>query len=132
MQGVIEVVQVLDFCNGAKAAHGHANALSQNGAFADARVADANLPKLLLHAFHHLVHTTDAAGVLSKRQNAWVSAEHRLEVALQDLAAVELLWLGVVGGRNGLDTQGAVGLVAVQGAAVALVVVAVKRLQPAA
>jgi len=132
LQGVVEVVEVLDFCNGTQAAHRHAYALPQNGAFADARVADANLPKFFLHALHHLVHPSDAARVFPKRQDAWIAGEHRLEIALQDLTAIELLGLCVVRGGDGRDAQGAVGLVAVQRAAVTLVVVTVERLQPAA
>ena len=132
LQGVVEVVEVLDFCNGTQAAHRHAYALPQNGAFADARVADANLPKLFLHALHHLVHSSDAARVFPERQDAWIAGEHRLEIALQNLTAIELLGLCVVRGGDGRDAQGAVGLVAVQRAAVPLVVVTVERLQPAA
>ena len=105
--------------------------MAEDGAFADARVAHAHLAKLLLHALHHLVHPSDAAGVFPKRQYAGVAAEHLFEVALKNQAAVELLGVGVVGGGDRRDAQRAVGLVAVERAAVALVVVAVEGLEPA-
>ena len=54
LQGVIEVVQVLDLSNGAKPAHGQSNALPDNGAFSDAGIGDPVLTKGILHAFHRL------------------------------------------------------------------------------
>ena len=56
LQGVQNVIEVLDFGDGAQAAHGHANRLSHNRRLADARVADAQVAVFGLQTRHRLVH----------------------------------------------------------------------------
>ena len=130
LQRVVQVVEVLDFSNGAQSTQRHANALSDDAGFANARVAHTDFTKFFLHAFHDLVDAANPSRVFAKRQHARIATEHGLKVALEDLAAIELLGVRIVSRRHRHHAQGTVGAVAVQRAAVADVVVAVKRLQP--
>ena len=82
--------------------------MSQDGAFSNACVAHAHLAKLLLHALHDLVDTTDAACVLPKRDNALVTAKYGLKILLQNLPAVDQLWFRFVRRGNGNHLEGAV------------------------
>ena len=130
LQGVVQVVQVLDFRDGPQPTHGHPNALPEDGALSDAGVADARGAELLLHAFHHLVDSPDAAGVLPEGQHPGVALEHHFKIALKHLTAVEHFRVGVVRGGHRLHVQGVVVAFAVEVGIVPLDVVFLKRRQP--
>ena len=132
LEGIVQVIEVLNLGDWTKTPHGHSNALSQNGAFPNARIAHADIPKLLLHAFHHLIHPADAPRVLSKRQDPRISTKHGLKIALKDLTAIEHFRFGRIRGRHRVNAERTVRLITVQSAVVAQVVGSIERLEPMA
>ena len=46
IEGIVQVIEVLNLGDWSKTSHGHSNALSQDGAFPNARIAHADIPKL--------------------------------------------------------------------------------------
>ena len=101
LQGIEEVIEVLNFSDGTETSHRQADSLAGNGAFTNARVRHAQLPKLLLHAFHGLVHPANLTRILAERNDFRVGIEQGFEIALKDLASIYPFLVVVCGRING-------------------------------
>ena len=114
LEAVVQIIEVLNFSDGPETAHGEPNALAGDGGFADARVADADVAKLRLHAFHRLVDSANLAGVLAEGHHLGIPAENFAKVPLKDDSPIHKLRLVRVHGRDGQHLQSTVRAIAVK------------------
>ena len=83
-----------------------------------------------MHAFHHLVHASNASRVFPEGQHPRIRLKQGFKVALQHLSPIQHFWLCVVGRRHWGDLKRAVAVFARQMGRVSTVVVCVKGFQP--
>lgn len=89
LQGIKQVVQVLNLGNRAKSAHGQTNALTSNSRLANSRIRDANAAKFRLHAFKALVDVANVPDVFAKNHGLWVSGKEGLKIVAQNHPTVD-------------------------------------------
>ena len=89
LQGIKQVVQVLNLGNRAKSAHGQTNALTSNSRLANSRIRDANAAKFRLHAFKALVDVANVPDVFAKNHSLWVSGKEGLKIVAQNHPTVD-------------------------------------------
>ena len=99
LQAVEEVVEILDFGDGAQAAHGHAKALTNDGCLADAGVENAAFAIFILQAGEALVYVANLAEIFAEGKDGIVSGEELIEVLVEHFVAVALLRVVGIFGR---------------------------------
>ena len=87
LQRVEEVVQVLNFGNGAQAAHRHANGLADDGGFPNAGVGNPQFAVFGLQALEALVHAAQIAHIFAKGDDARVAGQGKVEELVEHLMA---------------------------------------------
>ncbi len=130
LQGVEYVIQVLDFGDGAQAAHRQADGLPDNRRLADARVGHAQGAILGLQAGESLIHAAQPADVFAKGHYFGMAGEDGVEGVVKDLKAAELRRFLVVDGGHRLQAPRALRRPARQVAAVKLAVALLLSLFP--
>ena len=79
LQGVEQVIEVLDLGDRAQAAQGQADRLPEDGRFADAGIGDAQRAVFLLQAAEALVDVAQLADILAKGDQARLAGEGGIE-----------------------------------------------------
>src|SRR5574340_1744203 len=76
LEGIQQVIEILDLADRPQAAHGHADGLSENGGLPDPGVGHTPITVLFLKTLEALVDVPEAANVLTKRYDARVATEN--------------------------------------------------------
>ena len=100
MQGIQEVIKVLNLGNGAKSAHGQTYALSGDGCLADSGIRDPNAAKFRLHAFKALVDVANVPDVFAENHGLGVPAKKFLKIVAQNHPTVDHIGLSCEFCRN--------------------------------
>ena len=87
LQGIQDIIKVLDFGNGSQSAHCHADGLSQDRRFADARICHAHGAVFFLHPLEALVHIAELAHVFTERNETRLTSQCGIERGIDHFKA---------------------------------------------
>ena len=102
---IYQVVQILDFCNGAEAAHSHSDSLSNDCCFTYSGIGNTMGTIFFIHSPHSLIHIAQFSGILPKSYQRWVFAEKNIEIAAKDFRAVYFDVFSTVVWRYGINIR---------------------------
>ena len=89
LQRVEEIVEVLDVADRAQASHGRTDRLAEDRRLPNTGVGEAQLSVLRLQTLEDEVDVAQPPHVFTDHENPWVTSEVGVEVAHQDLPAVD-------------------------------------------
>ncbi len=130
LQAVEQVVEVLDFGDGAQAAQGQPDGLADDGGLANAGVGDAQAAVLLLQPGPGLIDAAEVADILAESDHARIAGQHGIEGGVEDLRAGNETGVVRVDGFDFRHVQRRLGRAAVEVGAIALAVGRQLRLPP--
>ena len=131
LQRIIQVIQILNLCDGSESPQRESDSLPSNGALPNPCVRYPQLTKLLLHALHGLIHPSNSTCIFSKRDQFRVFLEKSLKILLQNLPAIRVVSAIRIFRTNNRHIQSRIPIFAVQMPAIAILVFTAISFRPA-